>query len=204
MRSLIRVASGLALVGALLLLAPGSVSAGFLDLFFDNPGGGGRVYQPEARPLGVLVRRHKTSRSSARKRERTRLAQKKGARVAARTPRVKKVAVAGPAREAKVRRVVRVDVEANPNWHLQDPTLRRGDILVLKGGAVVFEGQAKAVHAREDFASLKQTRLVSKAGQRDIRMATTGIWSPQDVAPAPPARHARTRAPRREASAALQ
>jgi hypothetical protein len=52
-----------------------------------------------------------------------------------------------------------LDPAKNPNWHLQDPTLRRGDIVVLKGEVLVFQGGGRAPYGREDFASLDQARL---------------------------------------------
>ena len=46
----------------------------------------------------------------------------------------------------------------NPNWYLEDPTLRLGDIVVLKGEVLVFEG-GRLPYTRADFSSLSESRL---------------------------------------------
>ena len=58
-----------------------------------------------------------------------------------------------------------IDPVATPNWHLADPTLRRGDIVVLKSGVYVFDGNRHAPSNR-DFTAIGQSALVSK-GERD-------------------------------------
>jgi hypothetical protein len=46
----------------------------------------------------------------------------------------------------------------NPNWYLEDPTLKLGDIVVLKGEVLVFEG-GRLPYTRADFSSLSESRL---------------------------------------------
>lgn len=58
-----------------------------------------------------------------------------------------------------------IDPVKNPNWYLEDPTLRRGDIVVLKGRILVFDG-GRNVGSVEAFTDLKASRLLSK-GERD-------------------------------------
>lgn len=50
----------------------------------------------------------------------------------------------------------------NPDWYLQDPTLRPGDLVVLKGGIVMFAGEREASHMPSDFRPLDQDRTLSK------------------------------------------
>ncbi|MGA0596169.1 hypothetical protein [Enterovirga sp. CN4-39] len=64
--------------------------------------------------------------------------------------------------------IVNLDPAKNPNWYLDDPTLRPGDIVVLKDQVLVFEGAHSARHAREDFTSLEKSRL-SKAERERLR-----------------------------------
>jgi hypothetical protein len=52
-----------------------------------------------------------------------------------------------------------------PDWYLQDSTLRSGDIIVLKGEVLVFQG-GRLPHARADFSSLQQSRLPQKERER--------------------------------------
>lgn len=74
----------------------------------------------------------------------------------------------------------------NANWHLEDPTLRRGDIVVLKGEVLVFQG-GRAPFSRDDFTSLDKSKL-SKAERERIaamaalpnrRVTETGIVRPR-------------------------
>jgi hypothetical protein len=45
----------------------------------------------------------------------------------------------------------RLNPATNPKWYLEDPTLRRGDIVVLEQGARVFVGHAAAAHRASEF-----------------------------------------------------
>ncbi|NNM72410.1 hypothetical protein [Enterovirga aerilata] len=64
-----------------------------------------------------------------------------------------------------------LDPAKNPNWYLEDPTLRRGDIVVLAGEVLVFEGSGRGPHAREDFTSLDRSRLSKAERERVGAMA---------------------------------
>lgn len=62
-----------------------------------------------------------------------------------------------------------IDPEANPDWHLIDPTLRRGDILVLRDRIVVFAGGP--VGAPRSYVALSRSRLVSKEERAQLTLA---------------------------------
>lgn len=62
-----------------------------------------------------------------------------------------------------------IDPEANPDWHLIDPTLRRGDILVLRDRVVVFAGGP--VGAPKSYVALSRSRLVSKEERARLTLA---------------------------------
>ena len=69
-------------------------------------------------------------------------------------------AIARKAKPAPIR-PANLDPATNPNWYLEDPTLRAGDIVVLKGEVLVFQG-GRVPYAPEDFTSLADSKL-SKA-----------------------------------------
>lgn len=54
-----------------------------------------------------------------------------------------------------------IDPRLHPNWYLEDPTLRRGDVIVLPTGVMVYKGGPRP-QTREDFVKLSETSLVSK------------------------------------------
>ena len=58
-----------------------------------------------------------------------------------------------------------IDPAANPNWHLQDPTLRTGDIVVLDKEVLVFRG-GRMPFSRANFASLSQSDLPKEERER--------------------------------------
>jgi hypothetical protein len=60
-----------------------------------------------------------------------------------------------------------IDPKAHPNWFLEDPTLKRGDIVVLPTGAMVYEGGSRP-QTKQDFAKLSDSRLVSKKERERI------------------------------------
>lgn len=80
-------------------------------------------------------------------------------------PRPKKAHVReeGPAKPRVLARAI--DPVKNPNWYLEDPTLRRGDVVVLKGQILVYDGGRNA-GSRDAFTALKDSRILSK-GERD-------------------------------------
>ncbi|MGO4667972.1 hypothetical protein [Bosea sp. 2RAB26] len=68
--------------------------------------------------------------------------------------------------------VVKLDPAVDPYWYLDDPTLRRGDIVVTHADVLVFEGRASQSHRASDFTALNRSRLVSKATQQRVGAAT--------------------------------
>lgn len=63
-----------------------------------------------------------------------------------------------------------IDPVKSPEWHLVDPTLKRGDILFLADRVVVFTGGR--IGDPRSYSPLSDTRLVSKAERRTLgRMA---------------------------------
>jgi hypothetical protein len=76
-------------------------------------------------------------------------------------------------------RQVSIDPATNPDWYLKDPTLRYGDILILKTGPVVYQGSRNA-RVSEDFVSLGQSKVLSSTGLRDVRMMVSGVWTPPE------------------------
>ncbi|PZR84036.1 MAG: hypothetical protein DI537_33815 [Stutzerimonas stutzeri] len=64
-----------------------------------------------------------------------------------------------------------IDPVANPWWHLDDPTLRYGDIVVLPQGAMIYRGKA-AERRLSDFERLSRTTLLSRNERERIRRMT--------------------------------
>jgi hypothetical protein len=56
----------------------------------------------------------------------------------------------------------------NPDWYLQDPTLRPGDLVVLKSGIMMFAGEREAAHMPSDFRPLDEDRTLSKADRQNL------------------------------------
>ena len=83
-----------------------------------------------------------------------------------------------------------IDPVAHPDWYLNDPNIRYGDILILKTGPVVYKGSGRS-RSREDFVSLGQAGIVSGSNVREIRMMVSGVWTPPDKGQAKKARRAR-------------
>ncbi len=77
-----------------------------------------------------------------------------------------------------------IDPVQNPEWHLQDPTLRRGDIVVLQNEVLVFQG-GRMPFSRANFASLQDSdlpkdereRLSHMAGLKPVAPARTTVAS---------------------------
>ncbi|KRE03659.1 hypothetical protein ASE61_08400 [Bosea sp. Root670] len=67
--------------------------------------------------------------------------------------------------------VTPMDPVKDPNWFLSDPTLRKGDVVVLPGKIVVFNGN-RGERRRSDFEDLLRTRLVSLKERSRIRAFT--------------------------------
>ncbi len=64
-----------------------------------------------------------------------------------------------------------LDPAGDREWFLKDPTLRRGDIIVLSDRVVVYTG-GHSQPRMADFANLYATSLVSKKDQEKIRGIT--------------------------------
>lgn len=128
--------------GAIVGASSQSQAAGLLEFLF----GGGQRQAPQyyappaygAAPLDVRV--------SPRKRAKAR-----------------STTTAAKVRPGRERKIVNtsIDPRLHPNWYLEDPTLRRGDIVVLPAGVMVYKGGPRP-QTREDFAKLSETSLVSK------------------------------------------
>lgn len=94
-----------------------------------------------------------------------------------------------PSWERKPVLVKSIDPVKNPNWHLEDPTLRPGDIVVLKGQVLVLEGGHKP-RMREDFTLLEKSRYFS-AKERELIQRSAGIVPGKAPDPkTPPAKQA--------------
>jgi hypothetical protein len=116
-------------------------------------------------PLSVTVRKRAKERTVRREKERQ--------------PRREQVETAAAAAPAEP-----IDPAKNPEWFLQDPTLRRGDILVLKDEVLVFQG-GRMPFTRANFASLQESdlpkderdRLSHMAGLKPVLPARTAVAS---------------------------
>jgi hypothetical protein len=77
-----------------------------------------------------------------------------------------------------------IDPVLDPNWYLNDPTLRRGDMVVLEKEVLVYDGPArKGPHMRTEFAELRSsTVLPSETIKLVIQM--TGLVSSSEPAQA--------------------
>lgn len=130
------------LLGSLLIAArPEAAAAGFLDFLF--------VPQPaQAPPSATSGPLEMTVRPRKSKSHRRRL------------PTEPKMVLSTP-----------IDPVANPSWHLDDPTLRFGDIVVLPQGAMIYKGKA-AERRRSDFEALSRTNLLSARERERIRRMT--------------------------------
>jgi hypothetical protein len=75
-----------------------------------------------------------------------------------------------------------IDPVVDPDWYLHDPTLRRGDMVVLENKVLVYDGPAKkGPHMRAEFADLRSsTVLPSETKQLVIQM--TGLRSSSEPA----------------------
>jgi hypothetical protein len=78
-------------------------------------------------------------------------------------------------------RQVSLNPKTTPDWHLQDPNIQYGDIIVLESGPVVYQGHKQKRRAREDFVSLDQSHLASSRNFREIRMMASGVWTPPEA-----------------------
>lgn len=164
------------LTGALgvagLLAAASPAQAGLLeflfgDSFVERPR---YQYQPRPAPLDVHVaprRRAPQGASGSQERQAPRTARPTAA------PEAKPV-LARP-----------IDPVKRPNWYLEDPTLRRGDIVVLKGQVLVYEGGTRGAATPAQFETLDKTRLISKGEKSRIEKMADTSGPPVEPVPAP-------------------
>lgn len=147
------------------IASPVPASAGFLEALF----GGGSFQPAPSHPVEMTVG---PSRSFARPRVRRRSA-------VHRRPGRTRVAS-----HREMQKAVPIDPKRDPNWFLHDPTLRRGDIVVLERGVFVFtERPGSPPYAPEDFVSLDKSNLVSPATRALVgRMAAVPTGEPSPSA----------------------
>lgn len=144
---------------ASLSLSPSGAEAGLFDEIGRLFGGGGGP-QPSAAPSMRAPRIGRSPHDAPLQvtvRPRSQQRRKGAGRV-----RLRAVAEA-----KKPKEVVRIDTDKNPDWYLEDATLRLGDIVVLKGEVLVFQG-GSVPYSRENFAALKDSRL-PVAEKRKVR-----------------------------------
>jgi hypothetical protein len=126
--------------------AQGGLAGFFARLFAPQPYAAPYYYQP--RPRNVLRPR------------RTHLAGLPGA-------------VPDKLQEAKRGKPVVREPDPDPVGKLMhDRTLRRGDIVILPGGARVFRGSAGGTHHPSDFEDVRWSRLVGEKTRRDLMAMT--------------------------------
>lgn len=165
----LRVAAG---VGLLLLAttpAPAS-AAGLFDLLL-----GGAAPSPVAAPAesGTLTVHRRHARRTA----------PRVARVSA-----KATTARAEARDGSHKAEVSIDPAKVADWYLRDRTLRRGDIVVLRDGVLVYTGR-RAGEARRagDFARLRDARFLPARTREFVAKATaTNAFSPAVAAPPKP------------------
>jgi hypothetical protein len=163
MRRLVPLAAATVLIGVAVQPTPASA---FLEFLFGRPQA--PVYAPaypQSAPLGVTVNPRRGGHASGPSHRHKKQLGKGGETRSAST------------KEGKISRQVSIDPVAHPDWYLKDPTLRYGDILILRSGPVVFQGSRQA-RASEDFVSLGQSRVVSRTNLREVRMMVSGVWTP--------------------------
>jgi hypothetical protein len=80
-----------------------------------------------------------------------------------------------------------IDPLTDPNWYLNDPTLRRGDIVVLERRVLVYEGRTQnGPHARAEFADLRTSAFVP-SDTRKLVIQMTGLMPFSELAEPPTA-----------------
>lgn len=68
--------------------------------------------------------------------------------------------------------VVQLDPQADKQWYLKDPTLRRGDIVVTAGGVLVYQGRDADATRPADFVALGGSD--SKGWKQQLQTAAAG------------------------------
>lgn len=134
-----------ALAGLGITTVAGRAEAGLFDFLFGRPNPGPQYYYPNVQ-AAPLEMRVRPRRTTTTKHQGTE------------------------------KRVVATSIDPvkNPTWYLADPTLRRGDIVVLKGKILVYDGGSRGSDGTEDFTALKDSRLVSKGERERIQKMAGG------------------------------
>jgi len=87
--------------------------------------------------------------------------------------RTELAALPGALQDAKRGKPVVREPDPDPVGKLMhDRTLRRGDIVILPGGARVFRGSAGSSHHPSDFEDVRWSRLVGEKTRRDLMAMT--------------------------------
>lgn len=128
-----------------------SAQAGFLDFLF-----GRRTVTPAAQPAQPLPELTVTIRKPRPK-------------AANRPP---KLVYVSPA-EMLARTI---DPVKTPDWHLIDPTLKKGDVIVLPGRVLVFAGGR--IGDEVNYVPLEKTRLLDKGLRTQIALMTGRAYDP--------------------------
>ncbi|MCA0417364.1 MAG: hypothetical protein LCH80_01350 [Proteobacteria bacterium] len=90
-------------------------------------------------------------------------------------PRVRTPRPRAPASEASSKPkppVVQLDPQADKQWYLKDPTLRRGDIVVTTRGVLVYQGRDADASRAADFVALGGSD--SKGWKQQLQSAAAG------------------------------
>jgi hypothetical protein len=88
-------------------------------------------------------------------------------------PRTDLAALPGALQEAKRGKPTVREPDPDPVGKLmRDPTLRRGDIVILQGGARVFRGSPGGSHHASDFEDVRYSRLIGEKTRRDLMAMT--------------------------------
>lgn len=70
--------------------------------------------------------------------------------------------------------VVKLDPSTEPDWYLRDPSLRRGDIVVIATGVMIYQGRDSDAIRRSDFVALGATKSGAKGWQRQVLAGAAG------------------------------
>jgi hypothetical protein len=104
-----------------------------------------------------------------------RAADRRETRVAAKASKSAPSKPAAPVLTAREQLARTIDPAKNPRWWLEDPTLRKGDVLVLNDRVVVFTGGT--IGSPKSYVALSRTKLLS--AKERARIATqTGLGAP--------------------------
>lgn len=81
-------------------------------------------------------------------------------------------------------RVAPMEYANDPFWYLKDPTLKKGDIIVLDGRVVVFNGGERSY---SNFLGFQSSRLLSERSKKQLKhlvstpLDTHTIWEPAEI-----------------------